>query len=119
MAADAIEPRVARLAKNEALFRAVNDQVEKLSQHASGSELTRYVCECPDLGCGSHVELSRREYIGLRENRTHFVVLPDHVFPELETIVDDRGHYVIVEKFGVAGEVAAALGARDADSYRR
>jgi hypothetical protein len=109
MGNDVIEPRAARLAKNEALFRAVNEEVDKLSQHASGPQLTRYVCECPDLECGSHLELSPREYRDVRRNPTQFLVLPDHVFPELERVVDDRSRYVIVRKLGVAGEVATAL----------
>ena len=33
----------------------------------------------------SHIELARDEYEGIRLNAAHFVVLPDHVFPEVET----------------------------------
>jgi hypothetical protein len=34
------------------------------------------------------------------------VVRPGHVYPDVETVVDEAEAYVIVEKIGRAGEIA-------------
>ena len=94
------EARRTRLAKNQSLFRAVNDQIEYMARAQSTVLPLRVLCECADPDCDAHVELTQGEYEGVRQNPTQFLVLPAHVFPEFETIVERRGHYVIVEKFG-------------------
>ena len=60
------------------------------------------------------VELTVREYEEIRANPRRFVVLPGHEFPDVETLVESRDGYVIVEKLDQAAEVARleALGAR-------
>ena len=41
-----------------------------------------------------------------------FVVLPDHVYPDVEVVVDDFETYVVVEKTANAGEMATLLDPR-------
>jgi hypothetical protein len=112
MSSDSSDFRHVRLARNQTLFRSVNERVEKVVHRFSADAPVGFVCECAIQDCTSHIELARDEYEGIRLNATHFFVLPDHVFPEVETVVEDRGHYVIVEKFGVGGRVAAATDTR-------
>ena len=112
MSNDSSDFRHVRLAQNQALFRSVNERVEKVVQHFSADAPVGFLCECPLQDCTSHIELARDEYEGIRLNATHFFVLPDHVFPEVEIVVEDRARYVIVEKIGVAGRVAAAADPR-------
>ena len=69
------------------------------------------LCECADPNCDAYIELTQGEYEAVRRNPTRFFVLPDHVFPEVETIVDDRGRYVVVEKFGAGARVVEAIDA--------
>ena len=99
--------RAARLARNEALFRQVNERLKDVSEllgHAdSGPD---FVCECADEGCTERIRLSLAEYEWLRANPRRFVVLPGHERIELERVFDDRGRYLVVEKIGVPGEVA-------------
>jgi len=102
-ATQSIEPAEARrirLGKNQSLFRAVNDQIEYMARAQSTILPLRVLCECADPDCDAHVELTQGEYEAVRQNPAQFFVLPAHVFPEVETIVERRGHYVIVEKFG-------------------
>jgi hypothetical protein len=47
----------------------------------------------------------------VRENPRRFLVLPDHVYPEVERVVGGFDGYVIVEKQDIAGEVAEAFDA--------
>jgi hypothetical protein len=109
---DSLEARQVRLGKNQALFRTVNEQVEKIATEQTTADPIGFICECATPNCGSHIELAHGEYEAIRRNPTHFFVLPDHVFPEVEKIVDDRGRYVIVEKFGAGGRLAAAVDVR-------
>jgi hypothetical protein len=59
-----------------------------------------------------HAELAHRGYETLRQNPARFVVLPGQVFPEIETVVEERSGYVVVEKFGAGGGLVAAVDPR-------
>jgi hypothetical protein len=104
-----LDARQIRLASNQALFRSVNDQVEELAlqNHAIAGPIS-FVCECANPECADTIQLTHHEYEAIRQDPTRFLVLPGHVFPEVETVVDDRDHYAVVEKFGTGGAVAEA-----------
>jgi hypothetical protein len=103
------------IARNQALFRSVNEQISSVSQHFSATAIT-FVCECADPDCLAQIEMAHEEYDALRQDPTHFAVKPGHVFPEAEVVVEDHGRYVIVEKIGAAGRIAIAERNRDPDS---
>jgi hypothetical protein len=84
-----------RLAHNEALFRAVNEEID--DQRESGGRRP-YVCECVDPGCTQTIELTRPEYQAVRANADRFVVAPGHVLPEVEHVVATSSGYAVVEK---------------------
>jgi hypothetical protein len=106
---DSLEARQVRLGKNQALFRTVNEQVEKIAEKQATADPISFICECARPDCGNQIELAHGEYEALRQNPTHFFVLPDHVFPEVENVVDDRVRYVVVEKFGAGGRVVSEV----------
>ena len=64
--------------------------------------------------CDAYIEVTQGEYEAVRRDPTRFFVLPDHVYAEVETIVADRGRYVLVEKFGAGGRVVVAIDAASA-----
>ena len=97
----------ARIAMNEAAFRRVNEAIEA-GQPDTASHLD-LICECGRLGCNEHVSISTETYEAIRANPRRFVVIPGHELPEAERIVDTHGSYLIVEKFGEAGEVAEQM----------
>ena len=112
MASESTDVRQVRLARNQSLFRTVNERVEKVADQFVVSAPLGFICECAIPDCGKTIELTRDEYEEIRLDGTHFFVLPDHVFPEVEIVVDDRERYVIVAKVGVGGRVAAATDPR-------
>jgi hypothetical protein len=114
MSSDSADVREVRLARNQSLFRSVNERLEKVAQQYTALAPLGFVCECAITDCSRHLELTREEYEAIRKNPTRFLVLPDHVFPEVEVVVEDRGQYVIVEKIGRAGRVAGAADVRQA-----
>jgi hypothetical protein len=103
-----------RAARNEALFRRVNERVEEVNKaFESILEDADFFCECADIDCMEKIGMTLPEYEKLRDVSTHFAVKPGHVVPEAERVVEERPGYVVVEKVGRAGERAAELDPRE------
>jgi hypothetical protein len=86
-----------RLKHNEQLFREVNDAREEASP-GSGDTVLSFVCECADRDCTDLIELSVAEYERIRQSPQRFIVIPGHVVPEIERVVEERGAFDVVEK---------------------
>jgi hypothetical protein len=98
-----------RAARNQALFRSIND---KLTKEASIDVLPRtfeIACECADVTCTRVLEIPVDEYAAVRANPRWFIVLHGHVFPNVETVIDETDTHVVVEKTAAAAAVAEAL----------
>lgn len=109
------DERQKRAARNEDLFRQVNDRLHDLSVLGGPSEgLEKFVCECEQTNCSLLVELAADEYRGVRADGTRFLVFPEpwHTSPELETVVERHDRYWVVEKRGIAGDEAEDLAER-------
>jgi hypothetical protein len=100
-----------RAARNEALFRAINDELKVQSGSGNAKALT-IACECADTGCVTTLEIDFERYAQVRRKAARFIVRPEHVYPEVEQVVvtAEDGGFVVVEKTGEAGRVAAASG---------
>jgi hypothetical protein len=88
----------ARLAKNEAIFRAGNDSIDK----AAGGRLEKvpYLCECGEKSCLARVALTPAEYEEVRAHPARFFVVPGHEDLTAGEIVigQHHGRFTIVEK---------------------
>jgi hypothetical protein len=95
-----------RIAANEALFRQINERIEQ--GHWPGEEHVSLAlrCECARLGCNEMLDLPPRGYEEVREHPRRFIVKPGHEVPEAENVVARSRGYLVVEKFGTAGQVA-------------
>jgi hypothetical protein len=103
-----------RAARNEALFRRVNERVQEVNRaFESILEEAVFFCECADVDCMDKIGMTLHEYEALRDISTHFAVMPGHVLPEDERVVEERAGYVVVEKVCRAGELAADLDPRE------
>jgi hypothetical protein len=106
-----------RAARNEALFRRVNERVEDVNKAFEPIlEDADFFCECADLDCMEKLRMTLREYEALRQVSTHFAVNPRHVLAENERVIEEAVGYVVVEKLGHAGERAAELDPRAPDA---
>jgi hypothetical protein len=104
------EKREARAARNQAMFRAVNEETRDVNEgFASITDTYAIVCECADLACLESIEIRRLDYVAIRGNPRQFVVAHGHVLPEVETVVAESDGYAVVEKVGEAGVVAEAM----------
>ena len=92
-----------RLAKNEILFREVNERLDDMA--AAWSKTTDYLCECSETSCVEIVELTNDEYERVRSRATVFVVVPGHERPEIEEVVEAKAGFVLVQKVVAVEEV--------------
>jgi hypothetical protein len=100
--------RDTRVARNEAMYRAVNREIEHVSEdlgEGPQSELT-VLCECGQDGCSQTVHLTVAEYESSHAQRDRFVVAPGHEDEQLEHVVDRKKGYLVVDKFGDAERAA-------------
>jgi hypothetical protein len=114
---DEQDVRGERAARNEALFRRVNERVEEVNKAFEpilGD--SDFFCECADVDCMEKIRMTLAEYEALRAVSTHFAVKPQHVLPANERVVEQRAGYIVVEKVGRAGERAVALDPREPGS---
>jgi hypothetical protein len=91
-----------RAARNEEVFRGVNERIEKgAEQHAVSGPLP-FHCECDRASCLETIELPAARYASIVRERYHFVVLPGHEETRIERIVEAGDHFLVVEKVGEA-----------------
>jgi hypothetical protein len=96
-----------RVARNQLLFRSVNEKLEGVNE-MFGSLTNTYavLCECADTDCVEQIEVTVEEYRAVREQPDHFIVAVGHGHPEHEQVVKSGDGYQVVEKVGRAGEIA-------------
>ena len=106
--------REARLATNETIARDINEGIEEALAARSEEGFVRMVCECGHLDCERVVAISIEEYERVRADGSRFVVVEEHVIPDVEDIVDRTDRFVVVQKReGTPSEVAEATDPRD------
>lgn len=95
--------------------RADNELVSVEGEIAKlvGGHALAVLCECGDATCHKPLVMSVDAYEHVRSHPSQFAVLPGHVMLSAENVVEDFGDYVIVEKYGDAGDVADAADPRN------
>jgi hypothetical protein len=104
-----LELRRERAAKNQSLFREVNERIEDLAGNASFST---FICECLDETCDESISLTVEEYEHIRQESNRFVILPGHEEPAVEEIIDSTDRFLVVSKLGGGANVAEQLDPR-------
>jgi hypothetical protein len=111
---DSERERDERAARNEAMFRRVNERLEEINQGFQVvTDRAPFVCECASIDCTEQIELTLPEYEAVRRGSAQFVIKPGHLLPDDERVVERHGEYLVVEKVGYAGERARQLDPRD------
>jgi hypothetical protein len=102
-----------RSARNEALFREINEGIRRGRWPGEEDSITSFRCECASLGCSDMLALSFREYEEIRNNPRRFLVAPGHERLDVEIVVARQPNYLVVQKMGEAGQVAEETDPRD------
>jgi hypothetical protein len=99
-----VDSRQQRVAKNEALFRKVNERIEEVNSKLDNDGLSDFLCECGDDDCTEPISLTLAEYEAIRRVPTYFAIAPGHESVDVEDIISTGDRYAVVEKH--AGEAA-------------
>lgn len=96
-----MSPREHRAYKNEALFREVNLHITELQDGSLSlveAGLMPLICECAETGCTTPIEVEPVTFERVRASPRQFLVAPGHERLTLESVVERREGYLIVEK---------------------
>ncbi len=108
-----LDLRRQRAAKNQSLFREMNERIEHL---ASSGSFSNFICECMNETCDANVSVTLEEYENIPRGSNRFFVLPGHEVNEVEEIVDvAEGRYLVVSKLGAGRAIAEHLDPRKRD----
>ena len=108
-----VDPPDRRLARNEALFREVNETVQALEiSNGQDNDLHEFFCECADVECTIRVKLTHTEYETARSEGRRFIVACGHERRDIERIVLECERFLLVEKTGGGGDEAQKLDPR-------
>jgi hypothetical protein len=86
-----------RLARNQALFREVNERLLELSESFQDGSM-HFVCECSSEDCTLTINMNHKEYESVRSHSTFFVIATGHEILEIEKIIDRHDGWTIVQK---------------------
>jgi hypothetical protein len=101
--------REERLAKNEALFRGINERVRELKSEladAGPGTLIEFMCECGRSDCVEQVQLTISEYERVRAEPEHFLLKPGHELADVERVLAEGDRFVVVAKHEEEAAVA-------------
>jgi hypothetical protein len=108
-----ISERERKVGLNEALFREVNERIERVSDALQiASERLGILCECGDISCMEQLEVPQAEFERIRQDATLFFVRNGHEDGEAEDIVEHHDHYDVVRKKADAARLARKLDSR-------
>ena len=106
------------IAEHQISFREMNEKIQSSAESRPILGRIPFVCECPDPDCLELLSLTFDEYEAIRQHPRRFFNVPGHeassVAAGAETVLVILDHFTIVEKVGIAGELADT--ARDAES---
>ena len=102
---------VERIAENNARFRAANEHIRDAAEEHGIDSRVPFICECPDSSCMDVVRIELDDYRAIRSHPRHFLNAPDHdrASGSAARRISEHDGYVVVEKVGLAGEIAEEL----------
>lgn len=87
-----------QIARNQALFREVNERINEIAGDYSVNGGFEILCECASSECRERIELTQTEYERLRRIPIRFAVLRGHDIPAIERVVEENDRFVTIEK---------------------
>lgn len=91
--------RESRAARNELVFRTVNEQIMEITERfATLLTDVDVVCECTDPSCVGTIRVRTSEFLEIRETEADFIVLPGHEQLDVEHVVGRHEDYLVVRK---------------------
>lgn len=111
------DPAAEKIARNNAVFRNANEQIESAAagHGLDDGRIVPFICECSDERCTQVIRLTLEEYRHVRSNRRWFAHAPGHeeTVPGAVRPLEVKEGFVLVEKIGRAGDLAAELASNE------
>jgi hypothetical protein len=99
---------VEKAARDQVVFREVNERIAELTGLLDETGFNMFICECSNPGCAESLEITAGEYEAVRADGARFVIVNGHQTPEVARVVDGNGRFIVVERTGQAAEIARA-----------
>jgi hypothetical protein len=99
-----------RLARNEAIFREVNERIAEIAP--SEEDSLEILCECGNASCDQRLRVTKSEYEQVRQRPTDFMVAHGHLIKAIETIVRETDRFEVVRKRPEEAGIARATDPR-------
>jgi hypothetical protein len=100
------DERTARIARNEAAFRELNESLEaSVQRRRDDDDFAGFLCECGDPDCDMTVRVTLATYESVRRDSMLFLIVPGHDTPDVEDVVDGGDGYAVVRKCEDAAEI--------------
>jgi|RhiMetdeSRZDD1v2_1073273.scaffolds.fasta_scaffold193128_1 hypothetical protein len=87
-----------RIAKNEAVAREINEQIEQTLESLPNGSFMHIVCECGYEKCDRFIAVTMDEYERIRSDARQFCVVREHVIHDAEEIVLEVERFTVVAK---------------------
>ena len=100
------------MAKNESVFREVNERIAEAAKRTLVLPDAEFLCECGRPDCLERVIVPLDDYEAIRAHSDRFILVLGHDQPEVDRVIGGGDDYVVVEKIGEAGEIAEELDPR-------
>jgi hypothetical protein len=91
-----------RAARNEEIFRDVNERIEQGAKRHGIETAQPFHCECGQISCFDTVQVPSSVYERIVGERYHFLLIPGHEDPGIERVVERHPDFVVAEKIGEA-----------------
>lgn len=104
--------RKERIAVNEGLFRNANERTAQWEEVQESDEPVLFVCECANPDCRRRISLSKEDYERVRQSSRHFAVVDGHVSADAETVIEDNGDWLTIEKHEDVAETVRSMDQR-------
>ena len=95
-----------RIARNEATFRRINEDIERGRDAEDDATLIGFVCECGSADCARLIELTSAEYEAVRSDPCRFAIVHGHEITAVEAVVERHDRYAVVRKLESTGDIA-------------
>lgn len=91
-----------RAARNEEVFRRVNERIDEGAERHHVASVLPFHCECSATTCVETLQIAPADYERVAGRPYFFVLIPGHENPEVERVVEEHESYLVVEKVGEA-----------------
>jgi hypothetical protein len=96
-----------RAARNEEIFRSVNEGIVAGAKQHNVSWPFPFHCECSSASCVETLSIAPHDYERITSKRFRFVVMPGHENAGVERIAETHEAFLVVEKTGEARDQIA------------